>query len=170
MDDILDKTKKDIDQLAKETSNDIILREDKKLIAGTGVELTPRQLLDMGEIMAYGLLQNLRRAQCIDIATQYLEEQGLSVGKGKTQVSYQRVVRVYNDAKKSLFDRSLYDIQKEKENYVKNLHRIALKAENAMDFKAAISCLKEIATVAGVFSEKEESKIVLNFLPAQPKE
>lgn len=166
MEEFKKKLKKDIEKTAKDTAKDLVSKEHPNLTAGQGVDLTEKQMFDLLELFSYGMLQNLRRSQCIDIGLQYLEDFGITEGHGGKQISNTRLITIYNTAKRQLYTRTLKDIQGEKDSYVKNLHRLAMKAENAMDFKAAISCLKEIATVAGVYKHKEESQIVLNFLPA----
>ena len=44
-----------------------------------------------------------------------------------------------------------------------------LKAERAGDYGNALKAAKEAATLLGVFTKDEDSKITINFLPAEEK-
>lgn len=173
--DIKDKLKEKIDKeaLAKDSAGDFdMTSQEAKSITDRkkGIKLTENQMFDALEVCSYAILQNLRRHQCMDIVVEYFQEQGISEGGEPDQISRHRLLQIYKNARNQLFTRKVKDIEKERNRFVRDMHRIALKSEHAMDYGNAIKCLKEIAEVTGVFREQDDSKITLNFLPAPKKE
>lgn len=125
------------------------------------VKLTEEQIFDVLEIFSYGILNNLRRKDCLNYVCDYLTEKEVVVGPhGVTQKT---LINYYVKARWHLEKRVLETVEEEKKAYVKAMHRIALKAENANDFKTAMAAHKEIASIANVFAAVDDSKVVINF-------
>lgn len=161
------RTEQEIDKLARELadSNEV----EDLMVESRSVKLTENQMFDALELCSFGILQNLRRKQCIDILEQYFEEIGIVVGPKPGNISVTRLISIYKSARNQLLSRNVQEVEKERDSYVKNMHRLALKAESVMDFATASKCYKDLAQVTGVFEREESSKIVLNFLPAPTK-
>ena len=158
--------KKIVQDFVRDESNKDVLAAElvNTSPASPNSSLTPIQIYDIKEIIAYGLVNNLRRSQCVDLCIEFLEQQDVIAGD---DVSMSRLYQIYVDVRGKLLHRTMENIESEKENFYKNMSRLALKCEANNDYGNAIKAYREIAELAGVFKEKDDSRIVLNFIEAK---
>jgi galactose-1-phosphate uridylyltransferase len=113
------------------------------------------------EVMGTCIVGNLRREETLEMAKDYLlNKKSLKVGK---DFEMDHLIRIYRSTRRQIFKVKIQSIEKEKSKYLNNILRLARKAEEANDFRTARDCYKDIATLLGVFKEKDDSKIILNF-------
>ena len=130
-------------------------------------KLTKIQIHDIKELFAKCLLENMRRSDCIDLVASFLENKhNIEVGK---DISVHAMIKHYEVVRKQIFKRSVDSIESARDKYVADMQRLILKAENANDISTAIKGVKELAEFEGALTKKDDSKIVLNFLPIDDK-
>ena len=155
------RTEEDIDNIstgiAKKMPNDMKVHR----------KLTDIQLIDVGEVLGRGILNNQTRRECLSHAAMFLSQYEIEVGK---DISEQYIINIYNNVRKALTERSLGSIEEERQRYINAMHSVSSRCLNQDDHANFIKAQKEIADIAGVLEAKDDSKIIINFSAATKKE
>ncbi len=137
-------------------------KEDNKVSKRSYVKIDKVKLFDIEENMMMNMLHNLKRSDAIMCAKQFCESIGLD------DIPEARLIKIYTSAREKLFNRRLDTVDEEKKKLVKSLYRLACKSEARGDFANAYKSYNRIAELAGVDKENDDSRVVLNFIPAKP--
>ena len=139
------------------------LKQETKKETRKYTRISENQLFDIEENIMVSILHNMKRSDALSQARHFCESQGLG------DIPEKRLIQIYNSARDKLFEYRLEGIAAEKEKIVKRLYRIGSKAEMRGDFANAYKAYNRIAEIAGVDDEKDDSKVILNFVAAKPK-
>lgn len=140
-----------------------VQKDEDKPTKRTYYKIEKTKLFDIEENMMMSLLYNLKRADTLASARVYCESVGLD------DISQERLIKIYNNARTKLFNRRLETVDEEKKKLVKCLYRLACKAEVRGDFANAYKSYNRIAELAGVDKDIDDSKVILNFVAAKPR-
>ena len=170
---VQDKIKSDVENRATASElvkvNTHVMKKD-----GNTGKLTEIMKYDIYEIMTYAILGGqMQRRDVLHYVGEYLDQCGFELDPEGSphdkSVSTNYLLQMYEKSRKMIFERSLQNIEEERDSYINAMHRLAAKAEIDRDYNAAGKCLSEIAKIGGVFDANDSSNIVLNFKLVEAK-
>lgn len=146
--------------------NTEIAKEKAKEVANTSTGnacsiFTEEQNFDIKESMMFGILYGMKRSDIIINSMQLAQNMGI------IDVSEKRLISIYTTSRDELFKYRLGTIEQEKQKFLERMYRLGAKAETQGDFANAFKAYEKIASVAGVYAESDESKVILNFVPVK---
>lgn len=129
---------------------------------------------DIKEHIKKGILDNFTRRDIILSLEYLLNENGILIGDPEKDpnnrtIKESTLLYLYRTVKKEIFTFQEKEIENERNDFLTSMKIVAEKCLHDKDYTNYIRARKEIATLVGVFTKDEDSKITINFLPAEEK-